>query len=65
MNPQLLTTIGVIVAFMGMLIFAFGKKFFLFRYIFGNRSMLSQMVWGTTLFLIGLIFLFLGGAFNM
>lgn len=54
---------GVIISTIGMLIFCFGKKFFVFRYLLKDRSMFSQMISGFIIFIIGLALLFLSGTF--
>lgn len=56
--------IGAVIFGVGVIIFAFGKKFFILRAFFGDRSMLSQIFWGGLLSLIGFIILYLGGAFK-
>lgn len=45
---------GCLIFMIGILIFAFGRKFLLFRWFFGDRSMFSQLFWGLILCLVGL-----------
>ncbi|MHC5227019.1 hypothetical protein ACYSNW_01930 [Enterococcus sp. LJL99] len=54
---------GLVIFFIGLLIFCFGKKFFLLRLFFGDRSMFSQIFVGGVLGAIGLFMMYLGGAF--
>lgn len=61
-NPLVIA--GVIVFILGMLIFCFGKKFIFFRYIFGDRSMFSQLFWGGLISVLGLILLYFSGIFQ-
>lgn len=48
----LICTIGVLIAL-------FGKKFFLFRWFLGDRSMFAQIIVGSIIFIIGVALLFL------
>lgn len=64
METNLMTTLGIIIFAIGAIIFAFGKKFILLRAFFGDRSMFSQMFWGTFIAIIGLILLYFGGSFT-
>lgn len=50
--------IGFIICTIGVLIAAFGRKFFLFRWILGDRSMFSQIIIGIILFGIGIILIY-------
>lgn len=61
-NPLII--VGVIIFMIGVLIFCFGKKLVLLRVFFGDRSMFSQILWGAIIGLVGLVLLFLGGAFT-
>lgn len=61
-NPVVI--IGMIIFIIGILIFCFGKKFVFLRYIFGDRSMFSQLFWGGLLSIIGIAILYFGGAFH-
>lgn len=56
-NP--LGLIGVIILTLGVLIIAFGRTFFLFRWILGDRSMIAQIIIGVILSIIGIILLFI------
>lgn len=53
MNP--LFSIGCLLFMIGISVFCFGKKFFLFRLFFGDRSMFSQIFWGLIFSGIGLL----------
>ena len=53
-----LRTISIILAALGVLIFAFGRKWFVFRWIFGDRRMFSQLFWGLVIFAIGAMLLY-------
>ena len=44
---------GFIIFAIGLIIFAFGRKFFLLRWFFGDRSMFSQFLWGGLIMLLG------------
>jgi len=61
-NP--LTIVGVVVFLIGMSIFCFGKKWIVLRLVFGDRSMFSQIFFGGIITILGLILLYLSGAFN-
>lgn len=61
-NP--LVIIGLIIFILGILIFCFGKKFIFLRYLFGDRSMFSQLFWGGLISLLGLVLLYFSGAFQ-
>lgn len=61
-NP--LTIVGVVVFLIGMSIFCFGKKWIVLRLVFGDRSMFSQIFFGGSITIFGLILLYLSGAFN-
>lgn len=61
---SILILLGVVLFLISMFIFLFGKKFFLLRAFFGDRSMFSQIFWGIVIVIIGLLFMYLGGAFK-
>lgn len=61
---SILILLGVVLFLIGMFIFLFGKNFFLLRAFFGDRSMFSQIFWGIVIVIIGLLFMYLGGAFK-
>lgn len=44
---------GFIIFTIGLLLFAFGRKFFLFRWMLGDRSMFWQFLWGGVIMIIG------------
>ncbi|MTD41625.1 hypothetical protein GIX45_23970 [Erwinia sp. CPCC 100877] len=52
-NP--LFAIGCLLVVIGILTFGFGKKFFVFRWLFGDRSMFTQILGGIILSGIGLM----------
>ncbi|MCF6515376.1 hypothetical protein GSH19_04310 [Lactobacillus sp. S2-2] len=54
---------GAIITLIGIFIFAFGKKLFLLRLYFGDRSVFSQIFWGIILIIIGLGLLYASGVF--
>lgn len=60
-NPSVL--FGIVIFLIGLLIFCFGKKFFLLRIFFGDRSMFSQIFVGAVIGAIGLFLMYLGNAF--
>ncbi|MFP7242390.1 hypothetical protein [Pediococcus pentosaceus] len=53
--------LGVAICLIGVFIGAFGRKFFVLRWIFGDRSMFAQLLWGVILATIGLALMLLGG----
>lgn len=59
-----LIILGVLIFLVGILIFCFGKKWFILRSFFGDRSMFSQIFWGLIISLIGLILLYISGVFT-
>ncbi|RGI29392.1 hypothetical protein DXC12_08260 [Melissococcus sp. OM08-11BH] len=61
-NP--LVILGVFIFLIGVFLFVFGRKWFLFRLLLGDISMISQMFYGTILSIIGLILLYMSGRFN-
>ena len=61
-NP--ITIVVVVVFLIGMSIFCFGKKWIVLRLVFGDRSMFSQIFFGGIITILGLILLYLSGAFN-
>lgn len=58
-NDNSIGFISFIICTIGVLIALFGKKFFLFRWILGDRSMISQIIVGTIIFIIGIGLLFI------
>lgn len=62
-QPNIFVIIGAAISFLGILIFAFGKKFFLLRLFFKDRSTFKQLGWGLLIFLIGFIILLSTGVF--
>ncbi|ALS36469.1 putative membrane protein [Enterococcus rotai] len=61
-NPLVIA--GVILFIIGLFIFIFGKKFILLRAYFGDRSMFSQILWGTVIMLVGFGLLFISNVFS-
>lgn len=61
-NP--LVPIGVVFCIIGTLMFCIGKKWIIFRWLLNDRSMFSQIVYGSIIFLIGLVLLFISGTFT-
>lgn len=61
-NPTLL--IGAFLCLIGILIFYFGKKWFIFRWFLHDRSMFSKIGYGLFIFLIGCVVLYFSGFFN-
>ncbi len=53
---------GVIIFVLGASIFLFAKKFILFRLYFGDKSVISQLFWGTVISLVGLAILYFNGS---
>ncbi|CAK1247866.1 hypothetical protein R55210_AODCCCNP_01165 [Fructobacillus fructosus] len=54
--------LGVIVFVIGMVIFLFGKQFILLRLYFGDRSVFSQLFWGTVISAVGVAILYFNGS---
>lgn len=54
--------IGVILFLTGMVTFLFGRKFILLRLYFGDRSVFSQLFWGSVISAVGVVILYFDGA---
>lgn len=52
-NDNPMGFISFIICTIGILIALFGRKFFLFRWILGDRSMIPQIIVGTIIFIVG------------
>lgn len=61
---ELLKLMGIVLFAIGASIFLFGKKFFLLRLYFGDKSMFSQIILGIIVSVIGFIMMFMSGTFN-
>lgn len=60
-NPLVL--FGTLLCLIGMIIFCFGKKWFVFRWLLNDRSMFFQIIFGFIIFLLGFVMLYVSGVF--
>ncbi|MFC4760440.1 hypothetical protein [Fructobacillus durionis] len=59
----MLSLIGLGLVFIGIIVLIFGSTAPLLRLYFGDRSVISQLVWGTIIFGIGAILLIIHAAY--
>ncbi|MDD9139293.1 hypothetical protein H7198_06785 [Fructobacillus sp. CRL 2054] len=59
----MLSLIGLGLVFVGIIVLIFGSTAPLLRLYFGDRSVISQLFWGTVIFGIGALVLILNAAY--
>ncbi|MCO0832293.1 hypothetical protein NFX39_04210 [Fructobacillus sp. W13] len=61
----MLSLIGLALVFIGIIVLIFGSTAPLLRLYFGDRSVISQLFWGTIIFLLGAGTLILNNVYMM
>ncbi|MBS9336071.1 hypothetical protein [Fructobacillus papyrifericola] len=61
----MLAIVGLLLVVLGIIVLIFGSTAPLLRLYFGDRSVISQLLWGTVIFAIGAVLLIFNAAYLM